>query len=36
MQPELKDHDKEATVEVGGEVWVKPADGRCTALWQRR
>ena len=35
MQPKLKDHDKEATVEVGEEVWVKPADGRCTALWQK-
>ena len=33
VQPELKDHDKEATVEVGEEVWVKPTDGRCTALW---
>ena len=35
VQPKLKDHDKEATVEVGQEVWVKPADGRCTALWQK-
>ena len=30
VQPKLKDHAKEATVEVGEEVWVKPADGRCT------
>ena len=29
MQLELKDHDKETTVEVGEEVWVKPADARC-------
>ena len=35
VQPKLKDHDKEATVEVGEEVWVKPADGRCTAHWQK-
>ena len=35
VQPELKDHDKETTVEVGKEVWVKPADARCTALWQK-
>ena len=35
VQPKLKDHDKEATVEVGEEVWVKPTDGRCTALWQK-
>ena len=35
MQPELKDHDKETTVEVGEEVWVKPANARCTALWQK-
>ena len=35
MQLELKDHDKETTVEVGEEVWVKPANARCTALWQK-
>ena len=34
VQPELKDNDKETTVEVGEEVWVKPANARCTALWQ--
>ena len=33
VQLELKDHDKETTVEVGEEVWVKPANARCTALW---
>ena len=35
VQPELKDHDKETTVEVGEEVWVKPADTKYTALWQK-
>ena len=35
VQPELKDHDKETTVEVGEEVWVKTANARCTALWQK-
>ena len=35
LQLELKDHDRETTVEVGEEVWVKPADARCTALWQK-
>ena len=35
VQPELKDHGKETTVEVGEEVWVKPANARCTALWQK-
>ena len=35
VQPELKDHDKETTVEAGEEVWVKPANAKCTALWQK-
>ena len=35
VQLELKDHDKETTVEVGEEVWVKPVNARCTALWQK-
>ena len=35
MQPELKDHDKKTTVEVGEEVWVKPGNARCTAIWQK-
>ena len=35
VQPELKDHDTETTVKVGEEVWVEPADARCTALCQK-
>ena len=35
VQLELKGHDTETTVKVGEEVWVKPADARCTALWQK-
>ena len=35
VQPDLKDNDTETTVKAGEEVWVNPANARCTALWQK-